>query len=207
MNQGELKSNDDPIVLKQTIIYLRSELNKYKNKNNSSSLVDELLKENERLTNKYKDLLHQNKKNEKRLQLYEQRIRSLESQRTESLTALERLQYKEQDLRAVNKQLYEVLGSLGNDRNGETAKIIERLEMKVDSLFHQYPTPENKLSLAESKLANLQLELEKAQNINAQQYELIGILEEYIQQLTEEAQAYDELTDYLTQKINSLSSE
>jgi len=81
MNQGEVKSNDDPIALKQTIIYLRSELNKYKNKNEktSSSLVDELLKENERLTNKYKDLLHQNKKNEKRLNLYEQRIRSLES--------------------------------------------------------------------------------------------------------------------------------
>jgi len=113
---------------------------------------------------------------------------------------LERFQYKEQELRAVNKQLYEVLGSLGNDPNGETAKIIERLEMKVDSFFHQYTTPE-------SKLANLQLELEKARNVNAQQYELIGILEEYIQQLTEEVHAYNELTDYLTQKVNTLSSE
>ena len=209
MSHGEIKSNDDPILLQQTINYLRSELDKYKNKSDhtSSSLLDELITENDRLTIKYKELLHQNKKYEKRLQLFEQRIRSLETQRKESLSTLERLQCTELDLREANKQLSDVLVSIGNDRHLETTKIIERLEMKVNSYLHQYTPPENKFTLAESELIKLRLDMETAQNMNAKQSDLIGILEEYIQQLTEDVHTYNELTEYLIRKINDLSSD
>ncbi|MDW0118818.1 hypothetical protein QTL97_17985 [Sporosarcina thermotolerans] len=208
MSQGEIKSND-PILLQQTIIYLRSELNKYKTKYNrtSSSLLDELIMENERLTNKYRDLLHQNKKYEKRIQLYEQRIRSLEFQRKESLSAMELLQCTEQDLRTANKQLCDVLASIGSDRQLETPKSIERLEMKINSLLPQNTPPKNEHSYAEGKLTKVQLELETSKNMNAKQQELIGILEEYVQKLTEEVHAYNELTAYLIQESNDLSPE
>jgi chromosome segregation ATPase len=183
MSQSEVKSND-PIQLKQTIIYLRAELNKYKNKyqHSPSSLLDDLQTENERLTNKYKELLHQNKKYEKRIHLYEQRIHSLEAQRKESLVALERLQGTEKDLRAANSQL----SSIGNDQHLEVMKTIKRLEMKVETVLHQYIPSQNELSLAESKVSKLQLDLETARNVNAKQFELITILEEYILQLTKE---------------------
>lgn len=209
MSHGEIKSNDDPILLQQTINHLRSELDKYKNKSDhtSSSLLDELITENDRLTIKYKELLHQNKKYEKRLQLFEQRIRSLETQRKESLSTLERLQCTELDLREANKQLSDVLVSIGNDRHLETTKIIERLEMKVNSYLQQYTPPENKFTLAESELIKLRLDMETAQNMNAKQSDLIGILEEYIQQLTEDVHTYNELTEYLIRKINDLSSD
>lgn len=208
MSQGDIKSND-PMLLKQTIIYLSSELNKYKNKNDhiSSSQLDELIIENERLTNKYRDLLHQNKKNEKRIQLYERRIHSLEFQRKESRSTLERLQCTEQDLRTANKQLCNVLASIGVDWILETTKSKERLEMKVNSLLPQFTLPENMLSLIESKLTKVQLELESSKNVNAKQQELIGILEEYIQKLTEEVHSYNELTAYLIQEINDLPPE
>ncbi|WP_060203172.1 hypothetical protein [Sporosarcina koreensis] len=186
MSHSDIKSND-PIQLKQTIIYLRAELNKYMNKNQhaSPSLFDELHSENERLTTKYKELLHQNKKYEKRLHLYEQRIRTLKFQRKETHTALERLQGTEQELRTANTQLSEALSSIGNDQYSEFIQIIERLDMKVNNFSHQYTFLENQLSLAESKLSKLQLDLETARNVNAKQFELITILEEYIQHLTE----------------------
>lgn len=142
MSHSDIKSND-PVQLKQTILYLSAELNKYKNKNlqPSSSLLDELQTENERLTTKYKELLHQNKKYEKRLQLYEKRIRSLEAQQKESLTALERLQDTEKDLRSANKQLSEALASTGKDQHFETMETFERLEMKVNTLLQQSAPP------------------------------------------------------------------
>lgn len=186
MSHSDIKSND-PIQLKQTIIYLRAELNKHMNKNQqaSPSLFDELHSENERLTNKYKELVHQNKKYEKRLQLYEQRIRMLEFQRTESLTALERLQGTEQELRTANAQLAEALSAIGKDQYSEFTQIIERLDMKVNHFSDRYTRLEDQLSLAESKLSKSQLDLETVRNVNAAQLELITILEEYIQQLTE----------------------
>lgn len=186
MSHSDIKSND-PVQLKQTIIHLRAELNKHMNKNQqaSPSLFDELHSENERLTNKYKELVHQNKKYEKRLQLYEQRIRRLEFQRTESLTALERLQGTEQELRTANAQLTEALSAIGTDHYKEFIQIIEKLDMKVNQFTDHYILLKDQLSLAESKLSKARLDLQAARNVNAKQCELISILEEYIQQLTE----------------------
>lgn len=182
MNHTDIKSND-PLQLKQTIIYLQAELNKYKSKKrqSSSSLIDELHLENEKLSAAYKELLHKNKKHEKRINLYERRIQSLQAQRKESLSILPSI------------DLSEIMNAF------------ESLEGKVDTLLHRNDD-HDQLSLAEEKVSRLQDELSMTKKVNAALYELIVILEEYIQQMKKEADAQKALVKYMNERIDALTS-
>ncbi|GEN83156.1 hypothetical protein SLU01_14680 [Sporosarcina luteola] len=204
MNHADIKSND-PFQLKQTIIYLQAELNKYKSKKrqSSSSLIDELHMENEKLTTDYKQLLYKSKKHEKRISLYERQIQSLHVQRKESLSELNHFQRTEQDLRITNKELF---NALSNNDLSKIIHAIENIEGKVDTLLHRN-VDHSQLSLAEEKLKRLQYELDMSEKVNAALYELIVILEDYIQQMEKEADAQRVLVTYLNGRIDTLTSE
>lgn len=209
MNHGDLKSND-PMQLKQAIIYLRAELNKYQTKDSktASDLIHTLQAENNDLKEVQLNLLYANKKNEKRLRIYGKRIALLQKQKDELILLNKRLQNSEQDLQSAIQDLREIAGLLDKRSSMENAWMqeLDKLSEKVETYKAETKQYENLIQLLADKkieINELSTELDRQKAISQTQHELIEVLESYVERLVKEP---DELqTETILQQIIALT--
>ncbi|GKV56154.1 hypothetical protein NCCP2222_21010 [Sporosarcina sp. NCCP-2222] len=195
MSLHEVKSND-PVQLKQTIIYLRAELNKYRMKetDSASTSIQELQKHNSQLQEDFQNLTHTKLKLEKRLAIYEKRIRTLER----------RLRILEEERRLLVKIPY---ASDGTNTIWEQWE--ERLEdfqttlIKLNRQIILLTQGITLLSSQENQIVELKSTLEYKQKLIQTQQELIAVLEKYVEQLTSETNEIP--IDYILQQIEILA--
>lgn len=102
--------HEDVLQLKQLVLHLQAELNRYKT--NLPSPREDMESEQERLLEAYNGLLYTSKKQEKRIQLYEKRLSMLTSQRDEALLAAGQYKKENRSLKEMNDLLSESLEQL-----------------------------------------------------------------------------------------------
>lgn len=136
--------NEDPVQLKQTIIYLRAELNKYQTKDAkaTSAFIHTLQTENNRLKEEHRQLLHSSKKLSKRMSLYEKRIASLQTQNEKLLGQLSAIEkaFQEGMLAAVERNygLAEVVNALQQVaervENDDLSEVVQQLQVVIEKM-------------------------------------------------------------------------
>ncbi|MHC8514608.1 hypothetical protein [Sporosarcina sp. ITBMC105] len=136
--------NEDPVQLKQTIIYLRAELNKYQTKDAkaTSAFIHTLQTENNRLKEEHRQLLHSSKKLSKRISLYEKRIASLQTQNEKLLGQLSAMEkaFQEGMLAAVERNygLAEVVNALQQVaervENDDLSEVVQQLQVVIEKM-------------------------------------------------------------------------
>ncbi|MEZ7172691.1 hypothetical protein [Sporosarcina sp. OR05] len=136
--------NEDPVQLKQTIIYLRAELNKYQTKDAkaTSAFIHTLQTENNRLKEEHRQLLHSSKKLSKRMSLYEKRIASLQTQNKKLLGQLSAMEkaFQEGMLAAVERNygLAEVVNALQQVaekvENDDLSEVVQQLQVVIEKM-------------------------------------------------------------------------
>ncbi|MBB4822909.1 chromosome segregation ATPase [Sporosarcina luteola] len=195
MYQHEVKSND-PVQLKQTIIYLRAELNKYKLKatDSASPAIHELQIYNSQLQEDYQHLTYVKRKLEKRLVIYEKRIRTLER----------RLRRLEDERRLFIKPPYSTSDAKGPSEQWESkledfAETLIELNARIVTLSQVITS----LSVQENQIVELKSTLDQKQKLLHTQRELITLLESYVEQLTNGTNEIP--IDYILQQIAVLA--
>lgn len=172
----------DPTQLQQTIIYLRAELNKYrmKEKQTAASLLPELEAEIVQLHEQHQQLQYTKRKLEKRIVLYEKRMRTLE-------TKVRKAEADKNQLYGVQKELRALLAKQpeGTCQDGQ------RLGIQLDAATNLIVTKLDELkdltkrrSYDEDNEWNMRLALQQEQQVVKTQQELIAVLETYVEQLT-----------------------
>ena len=187
VNFGDIKSND-PMQLKQTIIFLRAELNKYKTAEPAPRQIHEIQEENRQIKEDYQQLLYANQKLEKRLRIYQKRIQTLENNRKThaflSAPSEDHIQHAVDRLEAMTQNLGKELSLLQTDQT-ERKRLVELLDEQ------------------KGKLELLQNKLQEEQKLSQLQHELIALLETYTERLTTKTEP--DQPDYILQQIISLT--
>lgn len=184
VNFGDIKSND-PMQLKQTIIFLRAELNKYKTAEPAPRLIHEIQEENRQIKEDYQQLVYANQKLEKRLRIYQKRIQTLEnSRKTHTLPSVDNIQHAVDRLETATRNLGKELSLLQKDHS-ERKRLVELLDEQ------------------KGKLELLQNQLREEQQLSQIQRELIALLETYTEKLTTKTEP--DQPDYILQQIISLT--
>lgn len=156
--------NEDPVQLKQTIIYLRAELNKYQSKDAkaTSASIHTLQTENNRLKEEQRQLLHTSKKLEKRLFIYEKRIATLQTQNeklTAQLSSMEKT-FQEEMMAAVEpvNALTEVVNTL--QQFAERFENVDRSEDPFVQMVEQLQAVSGELEIGKNVSVKLLEELQ-----------------------------------------------
>ncbi|REB05255.1 hypothetical protein DVB69_16000 [Sporosarcina sp. BI001-red] len=176
---------EDVLQLKQLVRHLQAELNKYKT--SQPSTYNEMDYEHEKLLEAHEELVYKSLKAEKRIELYEKRFKSLISQRDDALFAINQHNETKETMNVVNSQQLEAL-RLSKEELAETVRPeLNQLETKLDDLTNQLPPliSEHFSELLQNWQPPSHPQTEKIQKVILAQQELIRILEDYVQQLSE----------------------
>jgi len=151
VNNGNIK-NKDPLQLQQIIIFLKCEIEKYKNQietfkdSDYYSLVENLEEENRQILTKKNELIkgfeNLEEKYEKQMKAHKEFLLHSEMQREKQSTSIEALRKTKEELWTMNKQLTLALeNSLTNKESRlskyDFQKAIDQLELRFIDEFNQ----------------------------------------------------------------------
>ena len=189
--------NKDSFQMQQMIIFLKSELAKYKNEVNKHresgyySLVVKLEEEKAQLINNNKELamvlLKMKKDFEKETNEYNEIMHSQEIQKLKQISSIEALLKDKNDLRTMNKQLSEVLKTVQDELNA-------------------YKQSKNELREADYKASIENLEhrlVDFIQETNKQMYAVVENSERTRKEISES----DNIKTYLMKELEEKSAE
>lgn len=174
MNQVDLKS-EDPIHLKQTIIYLRAELNKYQTTNSKqdTDLVHTLQIENKQLHHNFLQLLYAYKKIEKRLRIYEKRVANLQKQNKDLALVNDQFQSTTFAFQSDIQKLIEV-----GSANASIQRELQKLAAELDAQNAVNRTQQQLIAVLESYVERLVKDPEELE-LESIVHQIIALTEAY----------------------------
>lgn len=185
MNPDRMK-HEEALQLQRLVLHLQSELNKYKTSH--SSTRNEYDSQTERSSIANEKLSYKVKKQQKRIELYEKRIKNLTVQRDEAIACVNHLKETQVVINGMNDQLLETLLTLKEDIISEIRNAFHEVETKTtefNETLTSFTAANSSLDPVLHKEVLQHPETEEIQGMDQRQKELITILEEYVQQLLE----------------------